>query len=81
LENSGTVVARKTPRLAFRLPRDQAGNIIYNRGVTLLETWRAMENLVDQVNPTWKGGPYVEKNQSPNAGFLLAGFASATTML
>jgi alcohol dehydrogenase (NADP+) len=29
-------------------PRDQAGNIIYDRGVTLLETWRAMENLVDQ---------------------------------
>jgi aldehyde reductase len=28
-------------------PRDQAGNIIYDRGVTLLETWRAMENLVD----------------------------------
>ena len=29
-------------------PRDEAGNIIYDRGVTLLETWRAMENLVDQ---------------------------------
>jgi alcohol dehydrogenase (NADP+) len=29
-------------------PRDQAGNIIYDRGVTLLETWRAMESLVDQ---------------------------------
>src|SRR5271168_3311689 len=29
-------------------PRDQSGNIIYDRGVTLLETWRAMENLVDQ---------------------------------
>jgi alcohol dehydrogenase (NADP+) len=28
-------------------PRDQAGNIIYDRGVTLLETWRAMEHLVD----------------------------------
>jgi aldehyde reductase len=28
-------------------PRDEAGNIIYDRGVTLLETWRAMENLVD----------------------------------
>ena len=28
-------------------PRDQAGNIIYDRGVTLLETWRAMEKLVD----------------------------------
>ena len=28
-------------------PRDQNGNIIYDRGVTLLETWRAMERLVD----------------------------------
>ena len=28
-------------------PRDQAGNIIYDHGVTLLETWRAMESLVD----------------------------------
>ncbi len=28
-------------------PRDEAGNIIYDRGVTLLETWRAMEKLVD----------------------------------
>lgn len=29
-------------------PRDQAGNIIYDPDVTLLETWRAMERLVDQ---------------------------------
>lgn len=29
-------------------PRDQSGNIIYDDGVTLLETWRAMENLADQ---------------------------------
>src|SRR4051812_24318158 len=29
-------------------PRDQAGNIIYDQGVTLIETWRAMENLVDK---------------------------------
>ncbi len=29
-------------------PRDQNGNIIYDRSVTLLDTWRAMENLVDQ---------------------------------
>jgi alcohol dehydrogenase (NADP+) len=29
-------------------PRDQAGNIIYDHGVTLLETWRAMENLVEK---------------------------------
>jgi alcohol dehydrogenase (NADP+) len=28
-------------------PRDQNGNVIYDNGVTLLETWRAMENLVD----------------------------------
>ena len=26
-------------------PRDQAGNFFYDRGVTLLETWRAMESL------------------------------------
>jgi alcohol dehydrogenase (NADP+) len=29
-------------------PRDQSGNIIYDRGVSLPETWRAMENLVDR---------------------------------
>ena len=29
-------------------PRDEGGNILYDRGVTLLETWRAMEDLVDQ---------------------------------
>jgi len=28
-------------------PRDQDGNVIYDRGVTLLDTWRAMESLVD----------------------------------
>ncbi len=28
-------------------PRDQNGNILYDDGVTLLDTWRAMENLVD----------------------------------
>ena len=28
-------------------PRDQIGNVIYDKGVTLLDTWRAMENLVD----------------------------------
>jgi aldehyde reductase len=28
-------------------PRDQKGNIIYDSGVTLLETWRALEILVD----------------------------------
>ena len=28
-------------------PRDQSGNVIYDRGVTLLDTWKAMETLVD----------------------------------
>jgi aldehyde reductase len=28
-------------------PRDGNGNILYDRGVTLLETWQAMESLVD----------------------------------
>jgi alcohol dehydrogenase (NADP+) len=28
-------------------PRDQNGNVIYDHDVTLLDTWRAMENLVD----------------------------------
>jgi aldehyde reductase len=29
-------------------PRDENGNIIYDRDTTLLDTWRAMESLVDQ---------------------------------
>jgi alcohol dehydrogenase (NADP+) len=29
-------------------PRDQNGNVIYDRDVTLLDTWRAMESLADQ---------------------------------
>src|SRR3954466_359313 len=29
-------------------PRDQGGNVIYDRGVTLLDTWRALESLVDR---------------------------------
>jgi alcohol dehydrogenase (NADP+) len=29
-------------------PRDENGNVIYDKGVTLLDTWRAMESLVDQ---------------------------------
>ena len=29
-------------------PRDQNGNILYDRGVTLLDTWGAMESLVDR---------------------------------
>lgn len=28
-------------------PRDQNGNVIYDNGVTLLDTWKAMESLVD----------------------------------
>ncbi|PSL28997.1 aldo/keto reductase [Chitinophaga ginsengisoli] len=28
-------------------PRDQNGNVIYDREITLLDTWRAMEDLVD----------------------------------
>jgi len=28
-------------------PRDDNGNVIYDKEVTLLDTWRAMENLVD----------------------------------
>jgi alcohol dehydrogenase (NADP+) len=28
-------------------PRDEHGNVIYDAGVTLLDTWRAMESLVD----------------------------------
>jgi alcohol dehydrogenase (NADP+) len=28
-------------------PRDQNGNVLYDHGVTLLDTWRAMESLVD----------------------------------
>jgi alcohol dehydrogenase (NADP+) len=28
-------------------PRDQDGNVLYDSGVTLLDTWRAMESLVD----------------------------------
>jgi diketogulonate reductase-like aldo/keto reductase len=29
-------------------PRDAAGNVIYDKGVTLLDTWRALERLVDE---------------------------------
>jgi alcohol dehydrogenase (NADP+) len=28
-------------------PRDQSGNVLYDKGVTLLDTWRGMETLVD----------------------------------
>src|ERR1700675_4998455 len=29
-------------------PRDTSGNVIYDKGVTLLDTWRALEGLVDE---------------------------------
>jgi diketogulonate reductase-like aldo/keto reductase len=29
-------------------PRDENGNVIYDAGVTLLDTWRALESLVDE---------------------------------
>jgi diketogulonate reductase-like aldo/keto reductase len=29
-------------------PRDANGNVIYDQGITLLDTWRALENLVDE---------------------------------
>src|ERR1700743_532188 len=29
-------------------PRDENGNVIYDNGITLLDTWRAMEELVDK---------------------------------
>jgi len=29
-------------------PRDADGNLIYDKGVSLMDTWRAMENLVDR---------------------------------
>lgn len=29
-------------------PRDPVGNIVYDRGVSLLDTWRAMESLADK---------------------------------
>src|ERR1700674_2141922 len=29
-------------------PRDASGNVIYDNGVTLLDTWRALESLVDE---------------------------------
>lgn len=28
-------------------PRDESGNVLYNHDVTLLDTWKAMESLVD----------------------------------
>ena len=31
-------------------PRDASGEVIYDPGVTLLDTWRAMETLVDDLH-------------------------------
>jgi alcohol dehydrogenase (NADP+) len=31
-------------------PRDQNGNVLYDRDVTLVDTWKAMESLVDHGN-------------------------------
>jgi diketogulonate reductase-like aldo/keto reductase len=31
-----------------QMPRDEQGKIIYDKGVTLIETWRALERLVDE---------------------------------
>ena len=30
-----------------KIPRDENGDVIYDKGVTLLDTWKAMEDLVD----------------------------------
>src|SRR5712675_2116766 len=29
-------------------PRDANGNVLYDKGITLLDTWRALEDLVDE---------------------------------
>ena len=29
-------------------PRDENGKVIYDEGITLLDTWRALESLVDE---------------------------------
>jgi diketogulonate reductase-like aldo/keto reductase len=31
-------------------PRDESGNVVYDKGVTLLDTWRALEALADEGN-------------------------------
>ena len=36
-------------------PRDEQGRVIYDSGVTLLETWRALERLVDDGHARWIG--------------------------
>jgi alcohol dehydrogenase (NADP+) len=44
-------------------PRDPNGNVIYDQGVTLLDTWRALENLVDHGKCRAIGLSDVDLNQ------------------
>jgi aldehyde reductase len=44
-------------------PRDQNGNVIYDPGVTLLDTWRALETLVDHGKCRAIGLSDVDLNQ------------------
>jgi alcohol dehydrogenase (NADP+) len=44
-------------------PRDQNGNVIYDQGVTLLDTWRALETLVDHGKCRAIGLSDVDLNQ------------------
>jgi len=46
-------------------PRDQNGNPIYDDGITLMDTWRAMENLVD--GGKCKGDRLVGRGSRPTA--------------
>ena len=52
-------------------PRDQNGHVIYDEGITLMDTWRAMENLVDRGN--MQGDRLVGRKPRPAAGGLRAG--------
>ncbi|HEX4128945.1 MAG TPA: hypothetical protein VHZ24_02800 [Pirellulales bacterium] len=45
-------------------PRDASGNVIYDTGVTLLDTWRALERLVDEGKCTYaERPPFVGKSK------------------
>src|SRR5580693_5533330 len=44
-------------------PRDANGNVIYDQGVTLLDTWRALETLVDHGKCRAIGLSDVDLNQ------------------
>src|SRR5580700_5666761 len=44
-------------------PRDQNGNVIYDQGVTLLDTWKALETLVDHGKCRAIGLSDVDLNQ------------------